>query len=186
MKTQIVSILTIALCLAASSVHAQLGGLGGLAGKVVASAESITEDLSSGQSSLINAIGYLEEALDPAKKAADIAAEIKATQANGNRRAVSDPTKSVTTKVNEAIAKKAPLDERAAALVDKAQNEINNCIGKYLLLATAIGVSASQGANDATLSAALVTAKEAVEDVPQIKNLSKSLKALKKLKPKKK
>jgi len=186
MKTRIVSILTIALCLAASSVHAQLGGLGGLAGKVVASAESITKDLDSGQSSLLNAIGYLQEALDPAREAAKIAAEIKANQANGTSGAVSDPTKSVTTDVKKAIANKIPLDERAAALVDKAQDEINNCIAKYALLGTAIGVSASQGSNDAALAAALVTAKEAIKDLPLIKDLSKSIKDLKKLKPKKK
>ena len=170
------------LCLPA---RAQLGGLGKLMAPVTA--DSLLGEVNSGMDFFNKATAKYNEALAKSgivlKSASDVKAAVNVTEGDvGSTGQLSTTVKTTADGANEMIAKGQEPSEEAKKLISEGNAEMGKGLAKWAVLTVLITKASKDGASDAKLAAAIVSAGMIVKDLPKVKEMYDTMQKINKIK----
>jgi len=171
-----------------TNTYAQFGGFGlsnltdKVPGMAPVTADSLLNDVLGGNDYFLKAQVKFAQAILPTEEVLKINAEIEANKAKKDGPGAVAMTKKFAD-ANKAAAEKLiqegkPLSEEAKKLISEGRVEALKGVGKWALLAVAIIKAAQSGNTDAKFATAIVAAKQAAQDLPELKKMLDTMQQL--------
>jgi hypothetical protein len=184
-NTKLSLVLLIAATMLCLPARAQFGGLGKLVAPVTA--DSLLGEVNSGMDFFKKATEKYNEALvksgivlkeDSAAKAAANVTEGDV----GSTGQLASTVKATADGANEMIAKGQEPSEEAKKLISEGNGEMAKGIAKWAVLSVLIAKASKDGASDAKLAAAILSAGLIVKELPEVKKMYDTMQKINKIK----
>jgi hypothetical protein len=167
--------------------HAQLGGLGKIAGVGgTVTVESLNADVVGGWDFFHRAYTNFAAAVCPAEQAAAILKPLAAVDAQTNPAEAQAATKEVCEQINKAVDERIKegraYTEEEKKLVKAGQTEAAKGVAKWAAVGVSLAMAAKSQSSDEKLAAAIPAAREMIKELPDIKSMLSTINKLNKIK----